>query len=248
MKPDNIRFENARYAAKCAHERFNIGTYKEKSQHLVLKMYYEPDTSFHEISVCGHIADIMNGEGIIEIQTKAFSSLKQKLGDYLKDNKVKIVYPCAVKQRVCWTDPDTGETKMGNFRSYPKRIYKLLPELLYISEYLFSDNLSIEVVYTSVSDNRLADGYGDLRKARATKVDIFPEEIIDIFTINNREDLITLLPFENGQTLTRASISGMTGITGRNLWMEIRLLEVLGIIKKTGKKGNQIIYTVNTEE
>ena len=40
------------------HDRFNIGTYKEKKLHIILKRYFESDPAFHEIPTNGFIADI----------------------------------------------------------------------------------------------------------------------------------------------------------------------------------------------
>ena len=55
--------------------RGGIGTLGEKSLHAALKLYYEPDSSRHEIPVGQYVADIVNEEGIIEIQTKHLSSM-----------------------------------------------------------------------------------------------------------------------------------------------------------------------------
>ena len=49
-------------------ERNGIGTLSEKTVHAVLKNYYAPDETQHEIPVEGCVADIFNGKEIIEIQ------------------------------------------------------------------------------------------------------------------------------------------------------------------------------------
>ncbi|MDD6094494.1 MAG: hypothetical protein PUC29_01990 [Clostridia bacterium] len=244
MKPDINRFENARNAAMCVHERFNIGTYKERSQHLVLKHYYEPDRDCHEISCKGHIADIKNGDGIIEIQTSAFSPLVKKLEAFLPEYRVKIVYPCNVNRRICWINPETGESLTGNYRNYPKKIYSVLPELLRISEFFGNGNLSVDLVLCAVTENRLLDGYGADRKKRATKADTFPDEIIETVTLRNKDDIFHLLELEKGGTLTQSEMSKRFSLSGRRLWMAVKCLETLGIISLDGKIGNKKIYTV----
>ena len=244
MKPDINRFENARNVAMGTHERFNIGTYKERSQHLILKHYYEPDAKYHEIPFMGHIADVKNHTEIVEIQTSSFGSLTNKLSAFLPENKVRIVYPCNIKHRICWINPASGETFLGNYRSYPRRIYSILPELLRIADFFYNDNLFVDLVYAAVTENRLLDGYGDDKKKRATKSDTVTDEIIEIETLTNIEDLFKLLNFEKGQTLTQSDMSKCFGMTGRRLWMAVKCLETFGIIRFDGKIGNKKIYTV----
>ena len=62
-----------------------IGTYKERTLHAVLKKFFEPDESKHEIKYKGYIADIINDNGISEIQTTAFHKMRKKLECFLED-------------------------------------------------------------------------------------------------------------------------------------------------------------------
>ena len=84
------------------HERFNIGTYKEKKLHIILKKYFEPDERYHEIPTNGYIADIRKDNNIIEIETSGFSGLKPKLDAYLPTFHVTLVYPVAAKRYISW--------------------------------------------------------------------------------------------------------------------------------------------------
>ena len=68
--------------------REGIGTLNEKTIHTVLKHYYEPDVSHHEIKVGRYYADIYNENGIIEIQTRQFNRLRLKLNEFLNEYRV----------------------------------------------------------------------------------------------------------------------------------------------------------------
>lgn len=245
MNTDDKRFLNARNAVISAHERFNIGTYNERSQHLFYKLYYEPDTSYHEISVSGYIADIKNNDLITEIQTSSFGRLKDKLAAFLPEYKVKIVYPCSSIKRICWVDTETGDITNGFYRKYSKQIYSLLPELLHICKYINNPNLSIDIAEAEVSELRLLDGYGPDKKKRATKSDIIPDSIIEIKTLNNSYDISDMLPFEDGQLITNAQLSKIFGYRGRKLWMAVQLLLSLNIISLDSKDKNKHIYKFN---
>lgn len=82
--PDAARFAAAREILLENHKRYNIGTYQERSQHLILKCYFEPDQARQEIPLDGYIADIYNDAGVIEIQTSGFGTLRDKLEVFCK--------------------------------------------------------------------------------------------------------------------------------------------------------------------
>ena len=51
-------------------EKGGIGTLSERCLHAVLKYWVEPDESRHEVRLpCGLVADVFDGERVVEIQT-----------------------------------------------------------------------------------------------------------------------------------------------------------------------------------
>ena len=71
--------------------------------------YYAPDESTHEIPIGGCVADIYTGEEILEIQTRSFDRLREKLDRFLPLCPVTIVYPIPHEKRLIWIDEETGE-------------------------------------------------------------------------------------------------------------------------------------------
>ncbi|MFR5070700.1 MAG: hypothetical protein ACLTDS_00315 [Bianqueaceae bacterium] len=134
------RFELARLRAQNALAAKNemgkgIGTQMERTLHCVLKYYIEPDESRHEVRVGTFIADIFQAEQnrIIEIQTRNFSALRQKLSYFVQDHKVTVVYPIARQKWMSWVDPATGnerpaqKSQEGGTVGRPSRIVPLGP-------------------------------------------------------------------------------------------------------------------------
>ena len=76
-------------------EKNGIGTLGEKTLHAVLKYYFEPYEDNQEIKLGKYIADIVGENGVIEIQTQNFNSLRNKLENFLEFCDVVIVYPIA---------------------------------------------------------------------------------------------------------------------------------------------------------
>lgn len=241
---DKDRFALAKRSLGDSHARYNIGTYKERSQHLLLKLFYEPNREYHELQFEGYVADILNNKGITEIQTVGFRNLICKLTVFLKSFPVTVVYPVAERKRTCWIDPDTGETSVGRYRTYSKAKYKILSELLAINEFFEKENIEIHIVSMAVSSSKALDGYGPKKNKRATKLDTVPDELLDITIIKSCDDIRRLLPFVKGEIVDSKEISSALGLRRIPLWRAIKFLTIKNIIAPVDKKGNSIIYEI----
>jgi len=227
------------------HERFNIGTYKEKSVHLALKMFFEPDPSLREVPVGRYIADIRNSTGIHEIQTSGFSSIRRKLEAYLSDDSVgavELIHPIISRRRVKWVDPISGEV-LKDYVS-PRRIKEaeIFKELLYLGDSLRSKKLSFTIVSLSCEEIRLMDGIDKTRRRRATRVDTVPVELLNIRRFSTATEMAVLFPYNDGDTFTAEEIRKFLRAPGRNGWAAMKVLEELGIAERIGTEGRRIIY------
>lgn len=242
--PDAARFAAARAVLTETHNRYNIGTYRERSQHLLLKHYFEPDPARHEVTLEGYIADIYNDAGVIEIQTSGFGVLREKLEAFLHKYPVTLVYPSAIQKRNVWIDPDTGMKNEGIYRKSRRGRYSILSELCYIATYFSHPGLQVLNLLTVSSDYRLLDGFGKDRKRRATKIDTIPDALVEVVSFRNRRDLLKIIPFSPGDTATNADLAKAFGMRGRQLWQAVRFLEDVKVIYRAGKRGNTILYTI----
>ena len=92
--PPPERFEEARRQGLAALEqREGIGTLKERSLHAVLKYWFAPDDACHERKVGRYVADVFDGERIVEIQTGSAYRLQPKLEAFLPAYPVTVVLP-----------------------------------------------------------------------------------------------------------------------------------------------------------
>ena len=230
------------------HERFNIGTYKEKSVHLALKMFFEPDPAWREVKVGRYIADIKNSTGIHEIQTSGFSSIRRKLEAYLSDDsvdRVELIHPIIARRRVKWVDPESGEI-LKDYMS-PRRIKEaeIFKELLYLGDTLYSEKLSFTIVSLSCEEIRLMDGIDKTKKRRATRVDTVPVELLSIKKYSAVTEMSELLPYSDGDTFTADQLRKFLRAPGRSGWAAMKILEELGIAERVGTEGRRIIYKFN---
>ena len=94
-------FESLRMPA----EQNGVGTLAEKRLHAALKRYYAPDSSCLEVPIGRYVADVFDGERIVEIQTRQFARLAGKLQFFLERYPTTVVYPMPRTRYLVWTDP-----------------------------------------------------------------------------------------------------------------------------------------------
>ena len=247
----DVSFNRAHFLQVCrdicaeSHPRFNIGTYKEKKLHLILKNYFEPLTSCQEIPHSGYVADIRSGDGIMEIQTSGFASMNGKLEAFLPASAVTVIYPIAERKWVTWIDPESGDIQPRH-RSPKKGVpAHVLPEMVFVRDYLENPNLTIRVVLLEVEEYRMLDGKRSRsRKRGSTRYERIPQDIYRVYDFSCVEDYIRVLPFETGTHITSADLSQKCGFRGRRLSAAIRVLETVGAIVRDGKQGRAYLYRI----
>ena len=142
--PDREAFEAARKKViGVDRQRLGIGTLSEKTVHAILKNYYEPDEDRQEIPIEKYVADIYANGEIIEIQTRQFNKMRNKLTAFLPLYPVTIVYPIPFEKWIIWVDEETGE--LSRKRKSPVRgnPYIAFVELYKIKMFLKDPNLRL---------------------------------------------------------------------------------------------------------
>ena len=225
----------------------SIGTLKEKSLHAVLKWYYEPDGSRHEIPVGDYIADIVGENGIIEIQTRGLSHLKPKLSGLLGLCRVTVVHPIIASRRIISVDGNTGE--VISVRKSPKHetIYTEMRELYSLRGMLADSNLTLKFPILTADEYRTFGVKTNRRKKQRTRLgeyisDIVPTELTGEITLSEATDYSLLLPDGLPEVFGAAEFASSAGTGAANARMTINLLINTGLVRKTGKEGNRILY------
>ncbi len=225
------------------HERYNIGTYKEKKLHIILKKYFEADEKYHEIPTEGFIADIRRDNRIIEIETSGLSGLSPKLTAYLPDYKVSLVYPIAAKKYVSWIDPETLEISKRRHSSKKATVYDALFELVRILPHVKNENLTLLVPILEMDEYRLLDGWSYDRKRGSHRFERMPTDIIDIVEISTDSDYLKYIPDSCGDEFTAKDFSEGAKICSRTAYAVLKVMETRGVIYRAGKIGRTVKYS-----
>ena len=220
-----------------------VGTLQEKTIHAVLKNYYEPDLSKQEQKIAGFVADIFTGQEIIEIQTRGFYKLRRKLEAFLPLHPVTIVYPVTHQKWLRWVNEETGEVSKP--RKSPKvgSAISIFPELYRIKMFLPNDNLKFHVVLMDVEEYRLLNGWSKDKKKGSTRNDGIPLDLFEIITLETVSDFAQLLPTELPEEFTSADLKQALRCNKTLAGVMLNILAHIGVIQKTGKKGNNIVYS-----
>ena len=152
-------------------QRDSIGVLSEKTIHAVVKNYLEPDPARQERQIGSYVADIYDGHEIMEIQTRSFRSLRDKLRLFLELCPVTVVYPIPAEKWLYWVDRESGERSGG--RKSPKRgkPYDVFYELYQIKPYVLHPNFRLKLLLLSLEEYRFLDGWSRDRKKGSSRMD-----------------------------------------------------------------------------
>lgn len=243
---NRARFLNLVYAASVeSHQRFNIGTYKEKKLHRILKQYFEEDPQYQEVPFAGFIADIKNPDGIIEIQTSGFSSMRDKLEAFLPHCPVTVVFPTAQTKWISWIDPVTGAFSEKKRSPKKGRALDAAVEMVYILPYLNHPNLTVLVLLMEMDEYRLQDGKRSLDGKRGShRYERIPTDLLGAYSFHSSEDFAVLLEPFLPEPFTAKELCSFLKYRGRAASALIRVLMEVGVLERIGKKGNAFLYRI----
>lgn len=243
MKPDEARFEEVkRKIIGVDRQRLGIGTLSEKTVHAVLKNYYEPDEDRQEIPIENFVADIYSDGQIIEIQTRQFNRMREKLSAFLPLYPVTIVYPIPREKWLIWIDEESGE--LSTRRKSPKKgtPYMAFAELYKIKMYLKDPNLKLRLVLVDMEEYRLLNGWSHDKKKGSTRYDRIPIRLVEEVEIEQPKDYMQFIPYELEEPFTVKDFAAVVHIPTSLSGTVLNLLYYMGVVRRVGKKGNAFLY------
>ena len=226
-------------------DRVGIGTLGEKTLHAVIKHTLEPDEKQHEIKIGRFYADIVNGENIIEVQTRGFNSLRKKLAYFLEKHVVTVVYPIAQTKWIVWINPDTGEATKK--RKSPKvgKMYEIFDELYKIKPFLTHPNLRMKLLFFDITEYRNLNGWSHDKKKGSSRYDRIPQSLNSIINVENVNEYRKLIPENLPEIFTAKDFKRLSGLSLCGAQISMNVLKHIGTVIQQGKKGNALLYVKN---
>lgn len=192
--------------------------------------------------VDGYVIDVVRDDLLIEVQTRGFSSMRQKVSDLLAiGHRVRIVHPIPREKWI--VKVDEHGTILGRRRS-PRRgaPSDVFAELVSFPDLVAHDGLEVEVLMTVEEELRRHAPSGSWRRKGWRVVERRLVEIVDSVLLACVADLTELLPDGLPDTFTTADLAGRLGRPRRAAQQMAYCLREAGAIVPVGKTGNAVEY------
>ena len=225
-------------------KRSGIGTLSEKTVHAILKNYYEPDEEKQEIPIENYVADIFSDGGIMEIQTRQFNKMRNKLSAFLPLYPVTIVYPIPREKWIIWIDEESGELSRKRKSPAKGNVYLAFIELYKIKMYLKNPNLRVKLVLMDMEEYKLLNGWSRDKKRGSSRYDRIPTELVEEVDITRIEDYMQFVPYDLEEEFTSKEFAKAAHIPVKLAQTVLNILYDIGTVTRTGKKGREYLYTV----
>lgn len=243
MQEENALFEQAKNKIiGIERQRHGIGTLSEKTVHAILKNYYAPDEDMHEIPIENYVADIYTGREIIEVQTRQFNKMRNKLETFLPLYPVTIVYPIPREKWLIWIDEESGELSQKRKSPAKGNAYLAFPELYKIKMFLKDPNLRLKLVLLDMEEYRLLNGWSQDKKKGSTRYDRIPTRIAREVEIECLKDYMRFVPVELEDAFTVKTFAKAAHIRPALAQVTVNILRHVGVIEYTGKEGREYLY------
>jgi hypothetical protein len=213
----------------------------EHTLHSEIKRVYSLPGDLFEVKLDNYIVDILRGELVIEVQTRNFSALKEKLQTLIKTRQVRLVYPLPEKK---WITYVTKEDAAVNQRKSPKkgRLTDLFRELVKIPDMLCENNFSLEVLFIDEEEIRCDDGKGSWRRRGISIKERRLVKVNNRLLFQNNSDYLKLMPDNLDEIFTNKEFAKSAKMSLRTARQITYCLRKSGFIKIARKKGKELCF------
>jgi len=221
-----------------------IGTLQERSLHSSLKDLYATGDASTEVPIDGFVVDVVKDGLLIEIQTRNFAAIKDKLVSLFKEHPVRLVHALSTKKWIVKQTPDG--TKQVSRRLSPKRcgFEDIFDELVRIPSFIAHSNFSMEVLLIEEEEIRRQDGKGSWRRRGWSIVDRKLLDVVDKRLYETPTDFLHFIPDSLEKPFTNSELVEVLGISRRLGQRLTYCLRKMNTLKIVGKKGNAILHDI----
>lgn len=222
-----------------------IGTERESALHSALKTRYAGPEGRTEVGIGDFVCDALTAEGeYVEIQTGSLGPLKDKAALLALSAPLRIVHPIIAKRCIETYGPG-GE--LLRRRASPRKgsPWDLFAALIHAPLLPATPNLTVELAVVEVLEKRMLDGKGSWRRrgARITGKELtaYRETIV----LKGLEDYRRFIPFSREDAFTVKDLAERTDGPSKALARKaLYVLHKLGLVERTGKRGNAWLYLI----
>jgi hypothetical protein len=213
----------------------------EFSLHSEIKKIYSLPGGQFEVTLGNYIVDILRENLIIEVQTKNFSALKEKLQVLTEKHQVRLVYPLPEKK---WITHVTKNHIVMNTRKSPRKgkLTDLFRELVMIPHMIGKENFSLEVLLINEEEVRCDDGKGSWRRKGGSIKERKLLKVNDRILFQTKADYLKILPEDLNEVFTNKELAKLSKISVRTARQITYCLIKSNVIRLVGKNGRSLTF------
>jgi hypothetical protein len=220
----------------------SIGTLQENSLHATLKDWYSLPGDQIEQQVNGYWIDIVRDDLLIEIQTRNFSAIKNKLHRLLENHPLRLVYPIPQEKWIVRLPMDSDQAPSRRKSPRRGRLIDVFRELVRIPYLVTYPNFTMEVLLTREEEIRRNDGLGSWRRQGWSIVDRKLLDVVDRIRLETPSDFAVFLPDSLPQRFTNRELASELGVPHPLASKTAYCLRSMGLIEVAGKRGRAYLY------
>ncbi|MCL2190646.1 MAG: hypothetical protein FWB79_01505 [Treponema sp.] len=220
----------------------NIGTAHETSLHRQLKLFYAGGDGRTEVEIAGFVADAVNAGGeCVEVQTGSFGRIRKKAGELAALCGIKIVHPIMATK---YLEVFGADGRRQSLRKSPRsgNIWDVFAVLVYAPELPLLPGLEIELALVEAVEERVCDGKGSWRRRGLSIRDRRLLALRERISLQKPADYLRFVPFARGEEFTVGTLGERARIRARLAAKTLYVLTRLGVVERTGKRGNAYVY------
>lgn len=222
-----------------------IGLRNERSLHAALKQWVAQPKDRFEVPLNGFVIDLVRGEQLIEIQTRNFSAIRDKLSSLLKQHKVHLLHPVTSEKWVVQVDASGTKVTSRRKSPYQGKLTDLFEELVRIPELMAHENFSLEVLFINEEEVRCRDGKGSKHRKRVSVVDRRLLQVVESFQFRETTDLLNFIPPAINQPFSNKDLAAALGLPLHRCRQITYCLRKMGAITQVGKIRNELLFCTN---
>jgi len=221
-----------------------IGRLNEGGLHAALKAWLAQPGDLLEATVEGYVVDIVRGDLLIEVQTRGFGAIRDKLRALLVGHRLRLVHPIAQEKVIVQLSPETGEPLTRRRSPKRGRLCDLFDELASLPDLLAHPGFELEVLLTREEERRCRDGRGSWRRGGASIVGRELIEVVAVERLRGAEDLLRLLPEGLPQPFTNRALAQALHAPLRQAQRCTYCLRRLGLLAEVGRQGRAPLFSL----
>lgn len=215
-----------------------IGVLSEKTLHKTIKNVFEDNQMFQEIKIGNYFVDVCKDNQIIEVQTKQFNKIRDKLKYLISLNKynINIVYPTFTNKIIY----NINDNNIDKGKKSPKKFKtpEIFHELYMIKDLLKYENITITVLLLEINEYRISKN----NRRGYECFDRVPTKLVDVISLNNKDDYLQLLPENLNEFFTSNEICKETKTNIKYVNKMLNVMRFLDVIEVVGKDGRKYVY------